>query len=89
MNDMSLEINIGSVKSTVGQLRFKFVVHNSGAAHLQIYASDPTDMRKSGVLLTLDETQYNELKSIITRTDQTIEKLQMSGQMKSMVVKLR
>ncbi len=86
---MSLEINIGSVKSRVGQLLFKFVVHNSGAAHLQIYASDPTDMRKSGVLLMLDEAQYNELKTIIVRTDQTIEKLQAAGQMNSMIVKLR
>jgi hypothetical protein len=89
MDDMSLEVNIGSVTSTVGQLRFKFVVHNSGAAHLQIYAADPTDMRKSGVLLTLDETQYNQLKALIARTDQTIEKLRAAGQMKTMLARPR
>jgi hypothetical protein len=46
-------------------------------------------MRKAGVLLTLDETQYNQLKALIVRTDQTIEKLRAAGQMHTMLVRLR
>ena len=81
MDDMSLQVNIGTVRSLCGQLRFAFVVHSTGSAHLQIYASDPTDGRKAGVLLTLDESAYSELKGIIRRTDETINKLRSAGQM--------
>lgn len=87
MDDMSLEVNIGSIASLVGELRFKFVVHSSGDAHLQIYAADPTDLRKAGVLLMLDERQYEELKALITRTDQAIERMRSAGQMKQMLVR--
>lgn len=80
MDDMSLQVNIGTVGSVCGQLKFAFVVHSSGVAHLQIYASDPSDGRKAGVLLTLDEEGYSDLKTLLQRTDETISRLRAIGQ---------
>jgi hypothetical protein len=48
---------------------------------LQLYAYDPTDMRKSGTLIQLDANRYSELKQIINKIDATIEKLESSNQM--------
>jgi len=66
------EATIGSVSSICGKLNFTFVVHSSGNAHVQIYASDPSDARKSGVLITLGEDGYTKLKDIIVKIDNTI-----------------
>jgi len=89
MNDVSLQVNLGAVTSMFGKLTFSFVVHNSGSAHVQIYASDPTDLRKSGVLLTLDEAGYRELRTLLNRTDETIEKLRTAGQVRGdLIVRL-
>ncbi len=82
MDDVSVQVNLGSVSSLCGKLSFSFVVRNNGGAHVQIYGSDPSDGRKSGVLLLLDESQYQQLKTIISKTDETIEKLRASGQVK-------
>lgn len=86
MDDASLKMNLGSVESICGKLSFSFIVRNNGAGYLQIYGSDPSDGRKAGVLLTLDAAEYQELKALIQRTDQTIEKLTASGQMCKMLV---
>lgn len=80
MDDMSIQINFGSIKSICCEMKFSFNVHSSGDTHVQIYASDPTDMRKSGNLATLDQTQYDQLKNIIKKIDETILKMQASGQ---------
>ena len=80
MNAVSLQFNLGSVGSNRGELKFTFVVSNNGNAHLEIYAFDRTDLRKSGVLLMLDERNYRTLKQLIADTEETIEKLKLSGQ---------
>ena len=89
MDDASLQVNLGTVQSLSGRLSFSFIVRSNGDAHLQIYCSDPTDGRKSGVLLTLAESEYQTLKALVEKTDQTIKKLRAAGQMKKMVVSYR
>lgn len=89
MDDASMEVSLGSVQSLCGKLSFSFVVRSSGDAHLQIYGSDPSDGRKSGILLTLNESEYQKLKALIEKTDQTIEKLRVAGQMRTMLASLR
>ena len=87
MDDMSLQINLGSIRSFAGELKFEFVVHNSGDAHIRVFAHDPTDRRKSWIVLTLEDKEYQELKSIIEKTDQTIEKMHTAGQIKKRLVR--
>lgn len=85
MDDISININIGKVTSLIGSLDFKLVVKSNLKGVLQLYAFDPTDMRKSGVFLELDATQYSELKNIINIIDATIEKLESSNQISGLV----
>jgi hypothetical protein len=89
MEEASLQVNLGSVQSICGKLSFSFIVRDNGDAHLQIYASDQSDGRKSGVLLSLDTAEYDKLKALIQRTDQTIGKLKAAGQMRRMLVSYR
>ncbi len=86
MDDISLNINIGSVSSICGHLKFTLVVKPDMQGVLQLFAHDPTDMRKSGVLIQLDANRYSELKQIINRIDFTIEKLESSNQMTGLAI---
>ena len=81
MDDISININVGNVSSLCGKLRFTLVVKPNMQGVLQLYANDPTDMRKSGTLIQLDANGYSELKKIIDKIDNTIEKLESSNQM--------
>jgi hypothetical protein len=81
MDDISININVGNVSSICGKLTFTLVVKPDMQGVLQLYAYDPTDMRKSGTLIQLDANRYSELKQIINKIDATIEKLESSNQM--------
>jgi hypothetical protein len=87
LEDTTLQINLGAVSSICGKLSFSFVVHSSGEASLHLYASDPSDGRRSGVLVQLDAAEYAKLKQLVQKTDETIEKLRSAGQMKSMMIR--
>ncbi len=86
MQDASQQFNLGSVNSRFGQLTFTLVVSNNENAHLEIYASDPKDMRKSGVLFIFVESSYQILKDLIAKTDEAVEKLKQSGQIHKMAI---
>jgi len=80
MEDASLQVNLGTVGSRSGELKFSFIVQSAGNARMQIYAYDPSDMRKSGVILTLQKEQYEHLKNIIRKSDELIDQMQTRGQ---------
>jgi hypothetical protein len=84
LGETSLQVNLGAVQSLCGKLSFSFVVRDNGDAYLQIFGSDPSDGRKAGVLVTLDGAEYEKLKALIEKTDQTIEKLRAAGQIRRM-----
>jgi len=86
MNGNSTHIEIGKVISFCGTMMFALVLKNNGDGQLHIYCHDQSDMRKKGVLLVLDESRYHALKTIMTKTDETIEKIKSSGQLKQMVL---
>jgi hypothetical protein len=83
MDDISVEINLGSVRSTGSELSFKLKLNNTGAGYLQIYASS-SDGRRTGTIFFLDESEYNQLKAIIAKTEQKIQELRQSGGMRQM-----
>ena len=86
MEDASLQFNLGSVGGRFGELKFSFIVFNNRNAHLQIWAHDPSDMRRSGVLIQVAEYGYRTLKQLLAKADETIEKLRASGQLLRMLV---
>lgn len=88
MDDISLNINVGNVSSLCGKLSFTLVVKPNMQGVIQLYAHDPTDMRKSGTLIQLDAKGYSVLKNIISKIDDTIEKLESSNQMAGLAISL-
>ncbi|MCA1567270.1 MAG: hypothetical protein LC803_16780 [Acidobacteria bacterium] len=82
---MSIQINIGTIRSVIGQLNFTFVVGSDGNGHLQVMATDPTNLRKAGVYLTLGAAEFEQLKRITTDTEDVVAKLQASRQMNRML----
>lgn len=84
--DISVQINLGSVESYCGQLSFSIVVQNDGNGHLQLYASDPSNLRKSGIVVFCDEQGLGSLKQVIQKIDELIERLLAQNQMKQLVV---
>ena len=86
MDDISININVGNVSSLCGKLSFTLVVKPNMQGVIQLYAHDPTDMRKSGTLIQLDANGYSELKKIIGKIDDTIGKLESSNQMTGLAI---
>ena len=62
MDDISININVGNVSSFGGKISFTLVVKPDMEGIIQLYAYDPSDMRKSGTLIQLDAYGYSELK---------------------------
>jgi hypothetical protein len=82
---MSLQINLGTIRSVIGQLTFTFVVGSDGNGQLQIMAIDPTNLRKAGVFLTLGAAEFEQLKRITAETENVIARLQAANQMNRML----
>ena len=80
--DMTLDVKIGEITSICGKMNFTLTVHSSGNGHVRIFAFDPSDRRKSGIGLYLDENGYSDLKKIITKLENTIQSLRASNRMK-------
>ena len=86
MEDAFLQFNLGSVESSCGQISFSIIVQNDGSGYLQLYASDPTNLRKSGVIVFCDEQGLGSLKALVQKTDDLIGGLVAQNQMKQLVV---
>ena len=86
MDDMFLQVNLGSVGATFGELMFSFKIHNNGNAHLLIYGHERDDDDHPGLLVTLDGQEYEKLKEIIRKADEVIEKCRSTGQKTEMLV---
>jgi hypothetical protein len=77
-----LELQVGEVGSAwaSGNLAFSIVVDDTGIAHVQIYANDPTDRRKSGVLLMLGWTEWTQLWQVMNEMHATLERMSAARQ---------
>jgi hypothetical protein len=86
MDDISINIKLGSLGSRYGKIDFKLEIKSNMQGTLQLYAYDPTDLRKSGTLIYLDANGFSELKLMIEKIQNTIDRLENSNQMKGMEV---
>ena len=86
--DTSLEIKIGHAKSAwrSGQLEFSVLVSQDGSTYVQIYAHDPTDRRKSGVLLTMGQQEWQDFMQVLHAVQSGITRVQHAGQMRVFAV---
>ena len=74
MDDVSLQVELGRIAGYSGALSFKLVINGNGIESMQIYAHDPSNMRKSGVLLSLSAAQIEELEEIINKAKTVSER---------------
>ena len=69
LENAELRVKAGSVGSTYGEMMFELIIKQNGVMAVQIYAHDPSDGRKSGVIINLNKTSYQTLKDIIQKID--------------------
>jgi hypothetical protein len=86
VTDAPLQIDLGAVETLLGNLQFTFVVSLEGDAHIQVYAADPTNAVKGGVMLMLDAQGHERLKAIIKGADGVIDRMIAEGRIKRMVL---
>lgn len=81
---MSYQMNIGSVRSHVGELKVSLAVDESGLGEVRLFASDPTDLRKAGVLLNLNESGLRELDDLLEKVRTVVLTLKGDGRLKAL-----
>jgi regulatory protein YycH of two-component signal transduction system YycFG len=86
MPDSPLRIDLGTVETPIGNLRFTFIVNEEKDAHVQVYATDPLSAEKRFVFVTLDANGYEQLKAIIRDTDDLIERMSRVERIKRMAL---
>jgi hypothetical protein len=86
MQGETLQTDLGSVETLLGNLQFTFVVSPEGDAHIQVYATDPSSAGKGGVMLMLDANGFERLKAIVKGADRAIDGMISEGKIKRMVL---
>ena len=86
MQQPPLQVELGAVETLLGNLQFTFVVSEGGDAHIQVYATDPSNASKGGVMLMLDAGGYERLKAIIRGADAVADRMIGEGRIKRMVL---
>lgn len=86
MQERPLQVELGAVETLLGNLQFTFVVSEGGDAHIQVYATDPSNASKGGVMLMLDARGYERLKAIIRGADAVADRMIGEGRIKRMVL---
>ena len=86
MQGETIQTDLGSIETLLGNLQFTFVVSPQGDAHIQLYATDPSSAGKGGVMLMLDANGFERLKAIVKGADRTIDRMISEGKIKRMVL---
>jgi hypothetical protein len=82
----TIQTELGTVETLLGNLQFTFVVSPEGDAHIQVYAVDPSSAGKPGVMLMLDANGFERLKAIVKGADGEIDRMIREGRIKRMVL---
>jgi hypothetical protein len=64
-------------------LNFSLKLRSTGNGFIQIYAGN-SDGRRSGTVLFLGESEYEQLKNIMGKAEQAVQDLRQSGRMRKM-----
>ena len=86
MQGETIQTDLGSIETLLGNLQFTFVVSPQGDAHIQLYATDPSSAGKGGVMLMLDANGFERLKAIVNGADGVIDRMIREGRIKRMVL---
>jgi hypothetical protein len=86
MQDGTLQTDLGTIETLLGNLQFTFVVSPGGDAHIQVYVVDPSSAGKAGIMIMLDAQGFERLKGIVKGTDGVIDRMIREGRIKRMVL---
>jgi hypothetical protein len=86
MQNETLQTDLGTIETLLGNLQFTFVVSPEGDAHIQVYAVDPSSAGKAGIMLMLDANGFERLKGIVKGADGVIDRMIREGRIKRMVL---
>jgi hypothetical protein len=86
MRGDTIQTDLGTIETLLGNLQFTFVVSPEGDAHIQVYAVDPSSAGKPGIMLMLDANGFERLKAIVKGADGVIDRTIREGKIKRMVL---
>jgi hypothetical protein len=86
MEGDTLQTDLGSLDTLLGNLQFTFVLSPAGDAHIQVYAADPSSAGRAGVMVMLDANGFERLKAIVMGADGLIDKMIKEGKIKRMAL---
>jgi hypothetical protein len=86
MQGETIQTDLGSVETLLGNLQFTFVLSPQGDAHIQVYAVDPSSATKASVMLMLDANGFERLKAIVKGADGVIDRMIREGKIKRMAL---
>jgi hypothetical protein len=86
MQGETIQTDLGSIETLLGNLQLTFVVSPQGDAHIQLYATDPSSAGKGGVMLMLDANGFERLKAIVKGADGVIDRMIREGKIKRMAL---
>lgn len=86
MQGETSQTDLGAIETLIGNLQFTFVLSPEGDAHIQVYAVDPSNASKGGVMLMLDAKGLERLKSIVKNAEHVIDRMIREGRIKRMVL---
>ena len=86
MQGETSQTDLGAIETLIGNLQFTFVLSPEGDAHIQVYAVDPSNASKPGVMLMLDAKGLERLKAIVKNAEQVIDRMIREGRIRRMVL---
>ena len=86
MQGDTIQTELGSLETLLGNLQFTFVLSPECDAHIQVYAADPSSAGKAGVMVMLDAKGFERLKAIVRNADGVIDRMIGEGRVKRMVL---
>ncbi len=78
MPEQEQKVDIGSIGSRFGTLDLKLTSQPDGKLYVDVFAYEPANVRKTGILTRPDTDQLKMLKALIFKVDGAIKDLQSS-----------
>ncbi|MER7548180.1 hypothetical protein ABTW95_34760 [Spirillospora sp. NPDC127506] len=75
MHNRDITVNVGSVAGKFGGQLSIAAVKFMGNKSVQIYASDPQDLRLRGIIMHLNQSEIDALKRLIAEAEQAMREL--------------
>jgi hypothetical protein len=86
--DATVRIDIGYAQSAwrTGELQFSIKVNQDGSTCVQVYAHDPSNSRRSGILLMMGQREWHDFMEVLHAVQAGITRIQQADPTRVFVV---